>query len=326
MKNKITPSDFHDSIERQLSGLKPDPWLAQRIIASEKEEPKVKKLSGITIAIVIIMILIMTTAVAAGVTGWFRRSSVNWLGEVIEEEIPMAMPSPTPAPESAPESLKISPELDDLIQGILNNREDRELVSVGDGYTQRTQNFSSLEEFYALMETAPDFPLPVQIPEGYSFSSGYVTFGCKPEGEYILTSQTVHPEGFTESHYRVDESMDFITGYSLLFTTGERLENDYLDYVAVDVNMDPLSDPHEYNFGLLEEQTPLVVDVEGMDNALYIESADFRYVSMRKVMAEPVDDLSFDFGNPRIRTYGEYNVTVSGTRLFGDDLIAVFSK
>ena len=45
MNKKISADDFHDAIERQLSGLEPDPWLAQRIIASDKEEVKVKKIS-----------------------------------------------------------------------------------------------------------------------------------------------------------------------------------------------------------------------------------------------------------------------------------------
>ncbi len=342
MKNKITPSDFHDSIERQLSGLKPDPWLAQRIIASEKEEPKVKKLSGITIAIVIIMILIMTTAVAAGVTGWFRRS-VNWLGEVVNEDgIQMAPSTPTPEMASStptPEMASSTPnpdasstpqtdpaKLDNLIFSIMNDREDRELVVVDDGYTQRIQEFSSIEEFRSLMETASDFPLPVKIPDGYQFSTGYVTFGCKPEGEFILTSQTKHPEGFTESRYRVDESMDFIIGYSLFFTADDWLGAGYGDYISVDANMYPLSDLHEYSTGLRENETSRVIKIEGVENALLIESDELNRLRMRKVMAEPVDDLTFDFGNQRICTYGEYNVTVLATKLSGDDLIAVFSK
>ena len=44
MNKKISVDDFHDAIDRQLSGLEPDPWLAQRIIASDKEEVKVKTL------------------------------------------------------------------------------------------------------------------------------------------------------------------------------------------------------------------------------------------------------------------------------------------
>ena len=57
MNKKISADDFHDAIERQLSGLEPDPWLAQRIIASDKEEVKVKKISHATVIIVAIIVL-----------------------------------------------------------------------------------------------------------------------------------------------------------------------------------------------------------------------------------------------------------------------------
>ena len=72
MNKKISSNEFHDSIERQLSGLKPDPWLAQRIMASEKEEEPVKKFTVSTaLIVVLIVIATLTTALAASVLlGW----------------------------------------------------------------------------------------------------------------------------------------------------------------------------------------------------------------------------------------------------------------
>lgn len=72
MNKKISSDEFHNSIDRQLSGLKPDPWLAQHIMASAKEEGPVKKFTVSTaIIVVLIVIATLTTALAASVLlGW----------------------------------------------------------------------------------------------------------------------------------------------------------------------------------------------------------------------------------------------------------------
>lgn len=72
MNKKISSDEFHNSIDRQLSGLKPDPWLAQHIMASAKEEEPVKKFAVSTALIaVLIVIATLTTALAASaLLGW----------------------------------------------------------------------------------------------------------------------------------------------------------------------------------------------------------------------------------------------------------------
>ena len=72
MNKKISSDEFHNSIDRQLSGLKPDPWLAQQILASAKEEEPVKKLAVSTaLIVVLIVIATLTTALAASaLLGW----------------------------------------------------------------------------------------------------------------------------------------------------------------------------------------------------------------------------------------------------------------
>lgn len=52
--------EFHNSIDRQLSGLKPDPWLAQHIMASAKEEEPVKKFT-VSTALIVVLIVIAST-------------------------------------------------------------------------------------------------------------------------------------------------------------------------------------------------------------------------------------------------------------------------
>lgn len=72
MNKKISSDEFHNSIDRQLSGLKPDPWLAQHIMASAKEEESVKKFTVSTaLIVVLIVIATLTTALAASaLLGW----------------------------------------------------------------------------------------------------------------------------------------------------------------------------------------------------------------------------------------------------------------
>ena len=72
MNKKISSDAFHNSIDRQLSGLKPDPWLAQHIMASAKEEEPVKKFAVSTaLIVVLIVIATLTTALAASaLLGW----------------------------------------------------------------------------------------------------------------------------------------------------------------------------------------------------------------------------------------------------------------
>lgn len=72
MNKKISSDEFHNSIDRQLSGLKPDPWLAQHIMASAKEEEPVKKFTVSTaLIVVLIVIATLTTALAASALfGW----------------------------------------------------------------------------------------------------------------------------------------------------------------------------------------------------------------------------------------------------------------
>ncbi len=319
MNKKISADDFHDAIERQLSGLEPDPWLAQRIIASDKEEVKVKKISHATVIIVAIIVLAMATALAAGLGG-----RVNWLGEVQET----TMVSATPMPTAEPQTTTDPDEIDPAFYELLDYSKDRELIMLSTAhkgiFSSRIQQISNMNDFITLMDTAaPDFPLPAEIPEGYVLDKCSVEFGCLPQGEYTLTSQTVHPEGFTESHYAVDPSMDFVKGYSIILKT-----EDEKDYISILVYMNSSTNPKEYTFGITEDQSARVVQVAGMENALIIDSENTSLLAMRKVMSSPQDDLQFTGPEmePMIETYNEYRIEVRTPLLPENELVGVFVK
>ena len=319
MNKKISVDDFHDAIEKQLSGLEPDPWLAQRIIASDKEEVKVKKISHATVIIVAIIVLAMATALAAGLGG-----HVNWLGEVQETTVVSATPMPTAEPQATTDPDEIDPAFYEL----LDYSKDRELIMLSTAhkgiFSSRIQQISNMNDFITLMDTAaPDFPLPAEIPEGYVLDKCSVEFGCLPQGEYTLTSQTVHSEGFTESHYAVDPSMDFVKGYSIILKT-----EDEKDYISILVYMNSSTNPKEYTFGITEDQSARVVQVAGMENALIIDSENTSLLAMRKVMSSPQDDLQFTGPEmePMIETYNEYRIEVRTPLLPENELLGVFVK
>ncbi|MBQ8136135.1 MAG: hypothetical protein IJ174_01755, partial [Clostridia bacterium] len=104
--------EAQEALNRSLSGLQEDPWLAQRIIASEKGEFKVKKISRATMMIAALIVLAMATALAAGLGG-----RVNWLGETKtnSELEPSATPMPTPVPETAKSADEMDPSYYDLL-------------------------------------------------------------------------------------------------------------------------------------------------------------------------------------------------------------------
>ena len=235
-------------------------------------------------------------------------------------------------PTAEPETNANPAKIDDRFYTLVDYSNDRDLIviSVSGNWaaSTRKQVIGSMDDFYALMETAKaDFPVPTSLPAGYVLKKGYVEFGCVPEGEYTLASQTVHPEGFTESHYTVDPAMDLIRGYDLTFVPIGSGSDD-TDYISVHVFMTPPSDPHEYAFGIGEGQTARVVQVTGMDNALMIEGDRVRHLAMRKTMTSPQTDLFLTGADANLttETYAEYEIDVSATALTESELLEVFAK
>ena len=81
---KISADEFHASVERQLSGLKPDPSLARRIIASDKEDKPMKKLST-TFILIAAIICISITALAAGLVFSRRADDITLASRELEK-------------------------------------------------------------------------------------------------------------------------------------------------------------------------------------------------------------------------------------------------
>ena len=71
MNQKITRTEFRESMDRRLSAMKAEPWLAQRIIAAEGGEKTVaKKLSVSMILVIALIVILATGALAATLGAW----------------------------------------------------------------------------------------------------------------------------------------------------------------------------------------------------------------------------------------------------------------
>ena len=71
MSHKISDTEFRESLDRRLSALQPDPWMARKVrnLARGKEEPMKKRVS-VGIVILIAVIAISMSVGIATVTGW----------------------------------------------------------------------------------------------------------------------------------------------------------------------------------------------------------------------------------------------------------------
>ncbi len=61
---------FRQAVDKRLSGLEGDPWLAQRILANVKGEVKVKRKLSVGFVLVIVLVLAVVTALAALTLSW----------------------------------------------------------------------------------------------------------------------------------------------------------------------------------------------------------------------------------------------------------------
>ena len=60
----MTRQQFRDAVDHRLSGLTENPWLAQKIMAKETEEPKVKKRLSLGLTMALLMIFAVTIGLA----------------------------------------------------------------------------------------------------------------------------------------------------------------------------------------------------------------------------------------------------------------------
>lgn len=297
------------AINNTLHDMTGDPFLFQRVMANaEKGETKMKYSIPKGLVIALIVVLCMgTVAVASGTLGGY----VNWKGEFIPEEKPSVLPGPTAAPEMSVDKSDFL-----LAQELVQSAGDLEIVLVTQenmfGGTSSTSNRlemhpESYADFLALMESAPEMPVPAYIPQGYELYECQVIFDCRKDGEYVLTSEETVEEDIVVKRYRVSKEDAFVSGYHLSFQRDGNPE----DYLGVHVSLQAGNPLTTYHMGVNEDQTVTVMEIAGMENALAFTSDTYTSLTMRRALPNRMDYRSYDMEEEGyVASYREVHVNM----------------
>lgn len=262
MNEKIRPDEFRKSMDRCLSGVKADPFLAGRVLASKERETKVKRKLSASLVFALVALLALGTA-AYSASYLYR--SVNMKGEVVTTELPYDM--------------------DDFFYGSgMNAKETRELVNQtahdvpDDIYCQawysspkdhaayisthqKTKKVNSYEEFLEYMSGTDHLTLPTYIPENYTSFSAEIYMDCAWDSPLeLLEENTEGPVQYVR--YTFDESASVISGYSLVF--GYEDHNKDIQIVSSLTGSVPAT------YGLTDNEKSDPVTVKGMGEALLL--------------------------------------------------------
>lgn len=309
-----------------------------------------KKISFATI-VVIAILLLMATALAVSVSGilW-----VDWNGnEVDTSDKAYKVVQNTPEPSSEPkeeskpeqEELMTSEELSEKVSSLHmdwanNSEEDYILTSYYDymgscGFDCTVRAFISYDEkeFYAILNTAYEMPIPVNIPEGYFFAGGVIEFVFKPKTEFTVISRETSPEGIIITKYDTAEENKIICGYEAAYMPDEYEDTEQLlnSIITVHVDARELNDPANSAMPLPPGETARAVEVKGMDNALAIHSEHGVSIRMRKQMSESLEYKTIDWWNPEdglligTHSFGEYFIQVGSVSVPKEVLMGIIS-
>ena len=88
MNNRITQNEFSESLDRRLSGLQGDPWLAAKVLSkAEGEKPMKKKLSATAIIVIALLAVTLAGALAIGISSGVIGRLMSELWDMNEEAL-----------------------------------------------------------------------------------------------------------------------------------------------------------------------------------------------------------------------------------------------
>ena len=275
MSSKVTPDSFRASMDRCLSGAKADPFLASRIIASEKGEPKMKKAS-VSIALVLLVLFILATVAYAASK---MSHSVNWKGETIleypdtyDEELANFKAGTGMSINEAYEIAgRLAAEVPD------NYYVEVEYELPGDhnafSFHPKRKCFTSFEEFKKYMADYDYLTIPAWLPEDMTGFNAEVHMNMST----LLHRNDSEIEEYQDgpahySRYTYDDSLSVVTGYQIEFYIG-----DGNVWVSSYVRNGSESQPGN---SLEEKDVIRVVSIKGMDDSLLISSPEHEIISL----------------------------------------------
>lgn len=272
MNDKVTPDTFRDSMDRCFSDVGGDPFLARRIIAGGKEEPKMKK--KLTFSLVCALVLLFAlTALACAATGLFRRGELkytDWNGNVWgSAELKERVPDPGPAADRN--------KINRLLEKYLNVP-DGEVVYAFEtenpgnaygGYKLKQKHFDSWPEFRQFMEDHHALlTLPSRMPDNMVKFIGIARMECRAGGNYRLIDKG-QDGPVTYERYTLDDADSVITEYELIISVPGREDINIRGCLSND-GPDDIPVP----FYIPENGSAEKVSVSGMPQALLVTSPD----------------------------------------------------
>jgi hypothetical protein len=286
MNEKISANEFRQSLDRHLSHMKADPWLAQRIIASERGETKVKK--KLSVSMIVASLLLVLTTVALAVTGLYR--VINWQGDVTRTTDLTQTPG-TDTVQAVSEEWHVD-SLNSFISEIPNEETAFAWYNNDDGSIkcselhQKQIPISSIEWFAEYMHDIRHLSVPVSFPGGnVTYCYGKVFMECKAFGKYSLIKNG-QSGSMCYNRFLIDESSSIVTGYDLFFALGDP-ENGTRYIIRSELRDRTYEEP----LMLREGETAKKVSIEGMSDALLIMAEDPAYpdgLIMQRKLDEPV--------------------------------------
>lgn len=286
MNEKISANEFRQSLDRHLSHMKADPWLAQRIIASERGETKVKK--KLSVSMIVASLLLVLTTVALAVTGLYR--VINWQGDVTRTTDLTQTPG-TDTVQAVSEEWHVD-SLNSFISEIPNEETAFAWYNNDDGSIkcselhQKQIPISSIEWFAEYMHDIRHLSVPVSFPGGnVTYCYGKVFMECKAFGKYSLIKNG-QSGSMCYNRFLIDESSSIVTGYDLFFALGDP-ENGTRYIIRSELHDRTYEEP----LMLREGETAKKVSIEGMSDALLIMAEDPAYpdgLIMQRKLDEPV--------------------------------------
>ena len=327
MNKKISVDNFHDAIERQLSGLEPDPWLAQRIIASDKEEVKVKKKVSF-VAVIVAAILAIGATVAVAATVMQRYVTINQKGDIVETQEVEMQPEVTSTPEPVSNQEFDWAQLDEYVDNAPEEQYVQAMTESGGVARKPERKIFSESEFADLIAGCDYLTQPSFIPEGYHFEYATIMLGCSEKGEYM--QEELRQEGNTYfARYSIAANSETMIGYEVIY------RNEEGQYVSIFDLLRESDTDDEHLFSFPGEYVYQAEKIPNMEYAISMQGNDYNSLYMMKMLRNPIvcrwypekaklDDC--DGMMPDYFTYRSEEINVSSNSVDIEGLTSMFSK
>ena len=279
MNEKISANEFRESLDRHLSDMKADPWLAQRIIDSVKGEEQMKKKPAISLALVLVM-LFGITAVAFAANEVYKMITIDQNGEIVEKQDVEIQPGhaaeqePVPAEDEAlkaGEFLSAAPE-DQYAQVYIDDQ----------GWMKVPQQTIGIEsEFNLLIDGCDHLTRPTAVPEGYYFDRAVVFLGCDGTGDYLSEEFREGEDGYF-ARYSIADGFEVIIGYDVTY------RNEQGQFINICDELSEYNGDEGHLFSFPEGYSYHSLNLPGMEYSFGLAGSGRNHVNMMRSLDGPI--------------------------------------